>query len=336
NKVDVVRIIKLEFRRCSLAYKFMNITSVRKSIFTLIGIVLLCPSSSLGQQKTPTVISGTIERIENFPSVLVSPRTIDIWLPAGYSRSKKYSVLYMQDGQMLFDPAQTWNNQAWDIDDIATGLFKADACRAFIVVGIWNGGVHRHSEYFPQRPFESMTPAEQDTMSAQLQRAGRIKDAFMPQSDAYLKFIVTELKPYIDRHYSVKKNRLNTYIGGSSMGALASIYAVCEYPRVFGGAICISTHWVGTFQASGNPIPNAVINYLDQHLPSPKRHKIYFDCGDQTLDALYPEFQHRVDTLMSQHRYHEDQWRTHYFPGADHSERSWKNRLHIPLEFMFE
>jgi predicted alpha/beta superfamily hydrolase len=204
------------------------------------------------------------------------------------------------------------------------------------VVGIWNNGQIRHSDYFPQKPFKLLSQIEKDTVTVQLQRAGRTKENFNPQSDNYLKFIIKELKPYIDKKYSVSTNQINTFIAGSSMGGLISIYAICEYPKIFGGAACLSTHWVGTFTLDNNPVPNAFINYLSKKLPNPKNHKIYFDCGDKTLDALYPEIQEKVDSLMIAKGYTDKNWVTKYYPGADHSEKSWNKRLNIPLEFLFE
>jgi len=244
-------------------------------------------------------------------------------------------VLYMHDGQMLYDQDQSWNKQAWDVDDIASELFRKDNIKKFVVVGIWNNGATRHPDYFPQKPFESLTKTEKDTVIAQLQRAGRTKESFKPQSDNYLKFIVKELKPFIDHKYRVYTNKENTFIAGSSMGGLISIYAICEYPKTFGGAACLSTHWVGTFTLENNPVPNAMIQYLHKKLPNPNNHKIYFDCGDKTLDALYPEIQKKVDNLMIAKKYTGRTWVTKYFEGADHSEKSWKMRLHIPLEFLF-
>jgi predicted alpha/beta superfamily hydrolase len=301
-------------------------------------LLLLCfifSTQVKAQNILPHVVSGKIERVEHFQSKYVTARNIDIWLPAGYSDSSTYAVLYMQDGQMLYDTAQSWNKQAWDVDDVASNLFSKNKVKKFIVVGIWNGGQTRHKDYFPQKPFEQLTQIEKDTVLAQLQRAGKTKETFQPQSDNYLRFIVEELKPYIDKKYSVKTNRENTFIAGSSMGALISLYAMCEYPEIFGGAACLSTHWVGTFTLENNPVPNSFITYLIKKLPNPKDHKIYFDCGDQTLDALYPNIQMSVDSVMKRKGYVNSNWVTKYFPGADHSERSWNKRLSIPLEFLF-
>jgi predicted alpha/beta superfamily hydrolase len=288
------------------------------------------------QDSLPKVVSGKLERIENFQSKYITSRNIDIWLPDGYSDSSKYSVLYMNDGQMLYDSEISWNKQAWDIDDVASNLFKNNSIKKFIVVGIWNGGVARHSEYFPQKPFESLTHSEKDTVNSQLVSEGRIKGVFKPQSDNYLKFLLYELKPLIDKEYSVYTNRENTCIMGSSMGGLVSLYAICEYPEVFGGAACLSTHWVGTFTLKNNPVPKELLRYLSKMAPDPEKHKIYFDCGDQTLDALYTDIQKKVDSIMVIKGYSNSNWVTKYFPGENHSEHAWNRRLSIPLEFLFK
>lgn len=295
---------------------------------------LLVFVSIQAQDRLPKVVGGKIERIGNFRSEYVTPRNIDVWLPDGYSGAKKYPVLYMHDGQMLYDADISWNKQAWNIDDVAIELVKTGKVKDFIVVGIWNGGQTRHRDYFPQKPFEQMSKTEKDTVVAQLQRAGRTKEIFEPQSDKYLKFIVKELKPFIDKKYSVYTGKEHTFIAGSSMGGLISIYAVCEYPGVFGGAACLSTHWVGTFTKDNNPVPEAMIGYLGRKLPKPKSHKIYFDCGDQTLDALYPPLQRKVDSVMVLKGYSNENRMTRYFAGEDHSEKSWSKRLNIPLEFL--
>lgn len=299
-------------------------------------IFLVLSVQTKSQNLIPKVSSGKVERIENFESKYVTARNIDIWLPEGYSDSIKYAVLYMHDGQMLYDSNQSWNKQAWDVDDVTSDLLSSNKVRNFIVVGIWNGGQTRHQDYFPQKPFQQLTQTEKDTVVAQLQRAGRIKKIFQPQSGKYLQFIVKELKPYIDNQYSVNTNRENTFIAGSSMGGLISLYAICEYPKIFGGAACLSTHWVGTFTLENNPIPNSFIAYLSKKLPNSKNHKIYFDCGNQTLDAMYPQIQVKVDSLMKCKGYSDSNWATKYFPGDDHSEKSWNKRLAIPLSFLFK
>lgn len=305
---------------------------IRKVKF--IFLLFMLSRSILAQNKLPQVNSGHIDRLENFKSNFVSSRNVDIWLPEDYSASTQYAVLYMHDGQMLFDPKQTWNKQAWNIDDVASELMKSMRLNNFIVVGIWNGGETRHADYFPQKPFERLTKTEKDSVLSQLMRAEKTKETFIPNSDLYLQFIVKELKPYIDKHYSVFTNKEKTFIAGSSMGGLISLYAICEYPKIFGGAACLSTHWVGSYSQENNPIPGAILNYLQINLPDPKNHKIYFDCGNQTLDALYPSIQLQVDQVMKRKGFNEDSWMSKYFPGDDHSEKSWSKRLHVPLLFL--
>ncbi len=285
-------------------------------------------------QLIPSVSSGTIEHIESFESKYVDSRTIDVWLPDNYSVLKKYAVLYMHDGQMLFDSTITWNKQAWEVDQVASKLLDENKIKNTIVVGIWNNGKARHAEYFPQKPFESLSDSSKLSLSNQLQVAGRTDSLFSPVSDSYLKCIVEEIHPMIKATYSIKKGRKNTFIAGSSMGGLISLYALCEYPKVFGGAACISTHWPGVFTVENNPFPSAMLSYMSSSLPNPQTHLIYFDCGDQTLDALYPDFQNKVDLLLQKKGFNNLNWITRYFPGADHSEVSWSKRLDIPLLFL--
>ena len=151
----------------------------------------------------------------------------------------------------------------------------------------------------------------------------------MPQkaeSDEYLKFIVTELKPFIDANYATAANLSNTFIIGSSMGGLISLYAASEYPEVFGGAGCVSTHF---------PLGEGVIlEYMKKHLPSPKNHKIYFDYGTETLDAQYEPYQTEADKIMKKKGYKKDKnWITRKFPGEEHSEKSWRKRVDVPITF---
>ena len=188
--------------------------------FLLVLALQLSSFSFLAQ--IPTVSSGTIKRFENFTSKYVQPRTIDVWLPDNYSTEKKYSVLYMQDGQMLFDSSLTWNKQAWEVDATMQRLITQRTIKECIVVGVWNGGAARHTEYFPQKPFEALPKTTQDSLLAEKRPNGQIVFSGSVQSDNYLKFLVTELKPFIDSSFSTKKGRKDTFIAGSSMGGLIS------------------------------------------------------------------------------------------------------------------
>jgi len=295
-------------------------------------LLAVCAVSGHAQQLN--VSSGSLERIEDFPSLFVSGRNVDVWLPDGYSRGKKYAVLYMQDGQMLFDSASTWNRQEWCMDETASRLMKEGKVRDFIVVGIHNIKNLRHSEYMPQEPFESMSRLERDSLMVAKRPENTPVFSDQVFSDRYLMFIVRELKPYIDSAYSTDPGRESTFIGGSSMGGMISLYALCEYPEIFGGAACISIHWTGIFTTSNNPFPEQYLRYLKKHLPDPATHRIYFDHGTEGLDAMYVQYQAQADVIMKKKGYTSAQWMTREFPGEGHSEKAWARRLEIPLVFL--
>lgn len=304
----------------------------KKFAFSIAAFLVLVTGDLFAQ--LPKVACGTVERLENFRSEFVGPRNVDIWLPEGYSATKKYNVLYMHDGQALYDSTLMWNKQEWGVDETMCKLLNEKRIKDCIVVGIWNTGAKRFPEYFPQKAFYSLTPQQQEKILA----IGRDKGTPLlgngPVSDNYLKFLVTELKPYIDSHYSTMPDQQHTFTAGSSMGGLISMYAICEYPDVFSGAACLSTHWPGTFTTEDNPVPAAFLQYLKTHLPSPNNHKIYFDYGSKTLDAMYKPYQLQADTIMKEAGYSERNWITREYPGADHSENSWRKRLDVPLLFL--
>ncbi|MBN2616350.1 MAG: alpha/beta hydrolase [Bacteroidales bacterium] len=300
----------------------------------IIAILLFMMPVLSGFSQTPRVPTGTIRHFTDFPSQYVTPRNVDIWLPENYSPTRKYAVLYMNDGQMLFDSTMTWNHQSWKVAQTAEKLMQEGKVMNFIVVGIWNIPELRFTNYFPQKPYESIPKDRRDSISDELQKSGAVNGDFQPNSDDYLRFLVKELKPYVDQNFSVYTDAAHTFIAGSSMGGLISWYALCEYPDVFGGAACMSTHWPGLFSMENNPIPEAFVNYLKAHLPPPSRHKFYFDYGNKTLDALYAEPQKEVDRVMKSAGYTNVNWITRFYPGDDHSEKSWSSRLSVPLVFL--
>jgi len=281
------------------------------------------------------VNNGTVKHYEKFPSKLVTPRNVAVWLPDGYSKKDKYSVLYMQDGQMLFDSTSTWNKQEWKADEVAGALMAAKKTQKFIIVGISSIAEIRHSDYFPEKPFYLLADKQRDSLYEKQRSENNPLFGAAVNSDNYLKFIVSELKPFIDNIYSVYSDQQHTFIAGSSMGGLISLYAICEYPNIFGGAACISTHWPGVMPAPNNPVPAAFFAYMKDHLPSPENHKIYFDFGTATLDAVYEPLQLQADAIMKSKGYKSGKnWITKKFEGADHSELSWAKRLDVPMLFL--
>ncbi|MEM6723975.1 MAG: alpha/beta hydrolase-fold protein [Bacteroidota bacterium] len=279
----------------------------------------------------PKVAYGTIERIDSFPTELVDPRTIDVWLPEGYSDEQKYQVLYMHDGQMLYDSTVSWNKQEWGVDETMHRLITERKIEPTIVVGVFNSGENRRPDYFPQKAFETLPSAYLDTVAS---RTRKPREKVFSQSNKYLQFLVTEVKPYIDEHFSTRPEKAATFVAGSSMGGLISMYAISEYPDMFEGAACLSTHWIGSIEAENNPMPKAFQDYLSEHLPDPANHKIYFDYGTETLDQYYEPHQLAVDEIMRAKGWTAEQWSTRKFDGDLHDERSWNRRLHIPLLFL--
>ena len=280
--------------------------------------------------------SGKIKIYSDFASNYVKARTVRVWTPPDYDPSKKYAVLYMHDGQMLFDSTITWNKQEWAVDEEMSALHIDGKIKPTIVVGIDNISEIRYTDYFPEKPFNSIPDSFLSEMDNMKYHGGASLLSYEIMSDEYLKFIVEELKPFIDKNYSTQSDAENTFIMGSSMGGLISMYAICEYPEVFGGAACLSTHWPGIFRNENNPIPGLFIQYLKENLPDPDSHKIYFDYGTETLDSLYEVHQLKVDKVMKAGGYKPHNWMSIRFPGADHSENAWSDRLSVPLRFLLK
>jgi len=265
--------------------------------------------------------TGVITRHADFPSRHVASRYVDVWCPpedeAG--SATRYPVIYMHDGQNLFDPALSFIGVDWGMDEALVRLIRETGRPGAIIVGIWNSPL-RLREYMPQKPLNASG-------------GQRILNRFVEQtggaslSDGYLQFLVEELKPFIDARYPTLSDPAHTLVMGSSMGGLISLYALIEYPNVFGGAGCLSTHW---------PIGEEVlVDALGAALPSAGRHRLYFDFGTETLDANYEPWQRRMDEWLRTAGYREGQdWSTRKFEGAEHSERAWRERVPIPLAFL--
>jgi predicted alpha/beta superfamily hydrolase len=263
-------------------------------------------------------IVGAIQRHANFPSKFVTARNVDVWLPPDFSEDKKYPVLYMHDGQNIIEPISSIGGVAWEIDKVIIRLVNAKKIPGVIVVGVWNSGI-RWREYMPQKAYEVLE-FEKDR-PAFIERAGG--DSI---SDSYLKFLVEEVKPFVDEKYPTLSDQQKTFIMGSSMGGLISLYAISQYPDVFRGAGCLSTHWSAGF--------GTLVNELGKMLPEPGSHKLYFDYGTKGLDADYEPFQLQMDKYLRGAGYDESNWMTRKFEGADHNEAAWRDRVEIPLEFL--
>jgi predicted alpha/beta superfamily hydrolase len=265
-----------------------------------------------------------------FPSKLVGARNVHVWLPPSYEgeSARRYPVIYANDGQNQFDPKNSFIGVDWALDETMTRLIEEKKIREAIIVAVWNTP-KRAQEYVPAKAVRSSIgtwrePAMRKTFK---EYELRLEDPTWGLSDEYLKFLVTELKPFLDQQYRTLTNRADTFILGSSAGAMISLSAVCEYPQVFGGAACVSTHW---------PLGDGVlVEYFRDRLPDPATHLIYFDFGTATLDKNYEPYQLKMDAAMERRGYQAGtNWVTYKFQGSEHSEKDWRKRVHIPLEFL--
>jgi enterochelin esterase-like enzyme len=307
---------------------------MRSILFALVALLLAAPAAA--QPLQPVHVSaGTIVDLGVLKSRYSDPRRVVVWLPPGYkTRGPKYAVLYMHDGQNLFDKATAGYGMEWEVDEHLSALIREHKVRPTIVVGIWNTP-KRLQEYVPSKAFDHL-PADYRGKVAALYGGP-------PLSDGYLKFIVRELRPLIDRRFNVKTDRADTAIMGSSMGSLISLYAIDEYPQVFGAAGMMSTHWPLFMKPDGQSVSDAeyeVVSsaferYLAPALPDPRTHKLYFDHGSETLDAIYKRYQDRVDAVVARRGYRQGvNWLTRSFPGQKHNEISWASRVEVPLQFL--
>jgi enterochelin esterase-like enzyme len=310
--------------------------SRRLRIAASLALLAMTTPAFAGDPFAPVHVSaGTIVDLGVLKSKYADPRRVVVWLPPGYSaRAPKYAVLYMHDGQNLFDKATAGYGMEWEIDEHLSQLIAEKKVRPTIVVGIWNTP-KRLQEYVPSKAFAELTP----------EYSAKVRALYGgdPLSDGYLKFIVRELRPKIDKRFNVKTDRANTIIIGSSMGSLISLYAIDEYPQIFGGAGMMSTHWPLFMTPDGRSVGDAeyeVVSsaferYLAPALPDPKTHKLYFDHGSETLDAIYKRYQDRVDAVVARRGYKQGvNWLTRSFPGQKHNEISWASRVAVPLQFL--
>ncbi|MBO6577185.1 MAG: esterase family protein [Rhodothermales bacterium] len=268
------------------------------------------------------MLKGVLLRHNDFESDHVGTRNVHVWLPEAYDAGgDPLPVLYMQDGQNLFEPEFSFAGVTWGVAETVSRLIEEEGLPPLIVVGIWNTS-KRIPEYMPERPMADWADPRA------LKRFGTTWGD-EPCSDGYLRFMVDELKPFIDDEYNTASDRDSTWLMGSSMGGLISLYALCEYPAVFGAACCLSTSWT----VGGR----VMIRYLERHLPESGAHRLYFDYGVEAQIARYEALQNAVNRLVRRRKYRRDEdWITRRFPGAAHDEAAWKERVDVPLRFLLE
>lgn len=239
------------------------------------------------QQKKHTASANVHIISESFDiPQLGRQRRVWIYLPPDYSRSKKkYPVIYMHDGQNLFDEYTSGYGE-WGIDEI---MDKLPDAQQSIIVGIDHGGEYRITEY---DPYDS--------------RYGKGRGA------DYVDFLVKNLKPYIDAHYRTRPDAKHTTIAGSSMGGLISMYAVLKYPRIFGnGGIFSPAFWIAT-----------QIYELAEQQPLPSATRFYFVCGDSESESMAADMQKMAGIIQAK-GLAEKNITTVIMQGERHNEKQW-------------
>ncbi len=309
--------------------------ATRRQVVAGLGAAATGAALGTAHAADATAAPGRFDRHPEFASRHVAARDVVVWLPPGYDGVEPHAVLYMHDGQNLFDPASGMGHGPWAVDAHLAALIAGNRVRPTIVVGIDNTGAGRWRDYAPA---VAVAPLP-DVLRARVEETG----GGVPVSDGYVRFLIEELKPYIDAHYRTRAQRAETFIMGSSMGGLISLYALCRHPEVFGAAGCLSTHWPLTVRADILQGPAAdiaacaapFIDWLPANLPGAGHHRFYFDHGTEGLDRLYAPFQRRVDALLGTLGYRSGiDLDSRTYAGAGHNEAAWRSRLDVPLSFL--
>jgi len=245
-------------------------------------------------------ITGNVRYHKNFEGRRVLPRDIIVWLPPSYGSlaDKYYPVLYMQDGQNVFDPSTSSFGIDWQIDEVADSLIKANSIQDIIFVGIYNTA-ERGLEYSNTK-----------------------------FGHTYINFIIEELKPFIDKCYRTLPDKNNTAICGSSTGGLISFMILWEYPDIFSKAACLSP----AFKIQKIDYIAPVMNYLG----AKKNIKIYIDNGGIGLEEeLQPGIDEMIAALKEKGFVEDSDLLYFKDSSAEHNESAWAKRVYRFLEFLF-
>ena len=230
-------------------------------------------------------------------------RTLRLYLPPSYESApdKRYPVIYMHDGQNLFDDATSYAGE-WGVDETLDEFARTRGFEA-IVVGVDNGGEERLHELSPWTN-PKYGPA---------------------QGEQYMAFVVDTVKPFVDAHYRTRPDRANTAIAGSSMGGLISHYALLRYPQVFGKAAIFSpSYWY-----SGE-----VYTQTAAH-PWPADTRAYFYIGGKEGDESVADVE-RMLPLLATPDHAVRAITLHVEPDHEHDERAWRAEFPRAVAWLFE
>jgi predicted alpha/beta superfamily hydrolase len=244
----------------------------------------------------------------NFTSrFLDRPRDIVVYLPPGYEHEshKRYPVLYLHDGQNLFDRATAFGGVEWEVDETAEALIQAGAIEPLIIAAIYNTGEHRIEEYTP-------------TADPKLKKGG--------QADRYGRFLVEELKPFLDRRYRTRPGAEHTGLGGSSLGGLVSLYLGLKHPGVFSRLLVMSPSvwWDRGY----------ILHFVEGLRAKPST-RIWLDIGTKEGKFSPGHVRRLRDLLIAQGWRLDADLKFLEAKGAHHTEAAWARRVGPALEFLF-
>lgn len=294
---------------------------------TLLSCFLLCTLWSC-QSTTIETINANITRLAQVQADGLLPRNVDVWVPQAYldDPELRVPVLYMHDGQNLFFPEESFTGDTWEVAREIENQIQKGSIPPCIVVGIWNTA-DRWAEYVPEQAFQTFPQEVQDRMT---QAEGS------PKSDRYLDWLVNDLKPIIDKEFRTLADPSNTFLIGSSMGGLISLYGFVRYPQIFGGAAALSPHWPIQGPTPDPTATEAMIKFLTDNMPSLEGKHLYLDHGDQGLDSEYQVWQTAFSRSMGMRGFiNGKDFISLKFPGDDHNEKDWARRFYQPLVYLF-
>jgi predicted alpha/beta superfamily hydrolase len=258
-------------------------------------------------------LTGNIQCYRQFPSrTLGNRRDILIYLPPGYRRFRRqqYPVLYLQDGQNVFDAATAFAGVEWGVDETAQRLIRRRLIEPLIIVAVANTGPDRIHEYAPTRGI--------------IDTRGKRKKRSRGLARKYAKFLIQELKPFIDSKYRTKPEAEFTGLGGSSLGALLTMTLGLWFPKVFTrlAVLSPSVWWDEEVIVRG-------VLALEKKLPL----KIWLDTG--SVEPGWERARNLCAALIDRGWNLYDDLEYHEFEGADHSEAAWAARVDPVLRFLY-
>ena len=250
---------------------------------------------------------------------------ISVWLPPGYTAGQRaYPVLYMHDGQNLFDPSVSAFNKVWAADQAMLQCARAGLIAPHIIVGVWSPGHDRSRQYLPNWLAQQAPDTLRQHIKARAQRA--------ILGDAYIAWLSGPLKACVDRSFRTRPGPRHTAMVGSSMGGLISCHALAELPQVYGRVAALSPHWPVMLPPLEGETQDALIAlwdaWLQSKLGAPAARRLWIDRGTDHLEAAYAPYHARAtERLQALGWALGTHLESRIYPATGHNEDHWRARL---------